>query len=128
MATCVVRQVRELASGSQSGETDTGERRHDGIEASPQGVEARVVREIELIRRCRVDQPDPGHVAWILLCIDERVDATDGVAGEHIRAGDTRDAEELVQVGRELIPVLASRRGTTPALAGSIEGADAGCR
>ena len=91
-------------------------------------VERAVVRKVELIRRRRVDQRNPGDLRRVVLRVDERVGAADGVSGKDIRPRDMRYLQELVQVGRQLVTVLANRPTAAPAFSGAIECADTRCR
>ena len=88
-------------------------------------VERAVVRKVELVRRRGVDQRNSGDLRRVVLGVDERVGAADGVSGEDIRPRDMRYVQELVQVGRQLVAVLPNRPTAAPAFSGAIECADA---
>jgi len=85
---CPGRQPRS-GEASEGDTCDAGprERREESRAASPHRVEAGIVRKIELVRRRRVEQGETGYVLGVLRGVQQRIDAADGMPGEHVRTG-----------------------------------------
>ena len=118
------RQPAEAQAGREPGDASARQRWEESRNTAPHRIEARIRRQVELVRGRGVDQRDPGSLLRKVHRVHEGVGATDGVTGKDVRAGNVRSREKPVEVGGKLVSILPLRRIAAPTLTRTVKGAE----